>query len=406
MELKGVKRIALIGVTWGLSTFVSSAQGSGFYSSRGIGLPRDYVNARSSGMGGVGLAMIDPLTVNHLNPAALAAVEMVRVSGSYVYEGIDLQEKTAEGFLRYSNANSLGLVVPIKRQLALATTLRPYSIVQSRFGTQGTLGDVGYARSLEARGGLTTGSLSLALGFLKHGLAGLSANFNFGDIRQTWRTDFTVEPPAYLDSEDKIVMDLWGVNVTAGVIVQVTPRWNWGAVFSSPLHLRANTVTTFGYGGQRDEPRKKLNIPYSWGIGTGYQVGPALLLGADVYAQPWRQYEVDGVPASGFADSYRYAFGAEFSPSRKPAASFFKRNAYRFGFYHRSLPFRDDSGHQIAETFVTTGLGLPFNRGLNRLDIGLEWGQRGNLDNNPVEEKVARLTVAVSGGERWFQRRR
>ena len=55
--------------------FGGSVQSQSFYSTRGIGLVRDFVSGQSSGMGGVGIAIADPLSVNDLNPAALVELK-------------------------------------------------------------------------------------------------------------------------------------------------------------------------------------------------------------------------------------------------------------------------------------------------------------------------------------------
>ena len=77
-------------------TNLNSLKAQSFYSSQGIGLVSYFVSGGSTGMGGVGLALTDDLTVSSLNPASLSALPLSTISGNFRHSAADLKHSSKE----------------------------------------------------------------------------------------------------------------------------------------------------------------------------------------------------------------------------------------------------------------------------------------------------------------------
>jgi len=69
-----------------INVFSVYAAAQSIFSSYGIGELRYFIHTRSIGMGGVGLAIVDPITQNHVNPALMADLSNTSVSGGIRFE--------------------------------------------------------------------------------------------------------------------------------------------------------------------------------------------------------------------------------------------------------------------------------------------------------------------------------
>ena len=360
-----------------------------------------FTDSRAAGMGGVSIAVLDNLAINAVNPAALIPVGLTRITGSFVYEGMNSKTSAGNAFSRYANANGFRILFPIGRNASFAAGLNPVSLADFTLSSKGTLAGVDYERTLEGKGGLNVASASLFYSFGWRIRAGLSANLHFGRIEETWKTSFS--RAEYIDSDDRLTTDVRGVGATGGVIVSLTRQWMVGAVYTPGTKLTTEGQALYTFGKQTDPQTSKLKIPFAWGVGTTYTLWNKLLLGADIAGQRWSTFKVDGKIPPGYRDACRFGGGAQFTATREEFQNYFKRVTYRLGSYYGILPYRDSEGNGVTELFLTLGIGLPFHKNLGRVDVAYEIGRRGS-SNNPVEENIQRLHISVTGGEKWFVR--
>jgi hypothetical protein len=100
-------------------------------------------------------------------------------------------------------------------------------------------------------------------------------------------------------------------------------------------------------------------------------------------------------------NSFRTGIGFEAIPS-KGADTFWKRIYYRAGFAYNSTYYKiHDVG--INEFIMSGGVGLPIGPE-SRLNIGVQVGVRGSIDNKLQKDTIFRLSIAISASELWFQK--
>jgi len=161
-------------------TNFNSLKAQSVYSSQGIGLVSYFVSGRGTGMGGVGLALTDDLTVSFLNPASLSALPLTTISGSFRHSVADLKNSSQEASITDTNVSGVQFVIPLKQnRAAVSLGLNPYSSLEVSF-TDGTLTD-GATRleTVSYDGGLNTGFLSLSIRPLNRLYLGATGLFYF-----------------------------------------------------------------------------------------------------------------------------------------------------------------------------------------------------------------------------------
>jgi len=382
-----------------LATTASSFAGS-VYSRRGIGLLRYRDNVRSIGMGGVGLAISDSVAFYFLNPASLSRINLSRVQSDFRYEraSVSLARSTSTGLFSDGSVNSIGLAIPVKNGQVIALGVRPYSASEFQFSQ--TSPDTAYTESLNGAGGVSELYLGYAaqLGAVR---AGVMADFYFGRLNRIWRLNYNSDD--FRNSEDVINRQFTGVGLHLGAQAQLG-RWQLGAAAGLPARLNVKTELNTVTGFNNIEKESKLKLPVWWGAGLGYAPNRHWLIGADYRTQKWGGVKPEELLGDRGVDSYDLSFGIEATPSFDVVAGYFKRMSYRLGGNYRQLPYEEPAGKKVQQLTVNLGFGLPFARGYNRIDLGLEFGKRGSLSDNLIKENIVLIHAAIVGSERWFQR--
>ncbi|MFQ5823620.1 MAG: hypothetical protein ACE5JB_06155 [bacterium] len=382
-----------------ITNFLPPVQAGSFYSSKGIGLVRYFVSGRSVGMGGVGLAIADKMTVSYLNPAGLVVIPITFISGNLLHEATDLKGASQNAFISNTNVSGVQFVIPIKRNRAVISLgLNPYSSIEYSFDSTISQGEKTFIESISADGGVNTGFFSFSFRPIKNFYLGITGLFYFGVLKNSWEVNFISQE--FSNSQDQISQSFTTGNIRIGFIYQITPRWSLGGVFTPSATFNVNKKLTQRFGEFSDFPDSDIEIPLAFGVGTAFYLSKKVLAEVDFYLQKWSNFEGDGF----VNDSKRIGFGVEYSARGSERASYFSRMAFRAGIFYRDLGLEDPAGEKVTELFGTLGLGLPIKWSAGRIDLALEGGRRGSLPSNPFRETIVRITGSITVGERWFYR--
>ena len=374
-----------------------------FYSQRGLGLVKYFVSGQSVGMGGVGLAVSDWLTVNYMNPAALVSLPVAFISGTFAHESLDLSGSGQDGAISNTNVRGFQFHLPIKKErISMAMGLTPYSSIEYSFKASHFLNNDRFTETLSGSGGANIAFFSLAVRPFKKLALGATGLLYFGNLRTIWRVVFD-NNATLINTQQENTQSFTDTNFRLGFQYEIYKGWRIAGVYSPSVTLNADqtiflrNITEFD-----DLPKQTIKLPASYGIGTAFYAGRKLLVGLDYYVENW-----SGIESDGFVnDSQRLGIGFEYSGrGTNINSNWFSRSAFRLGFYYRDLGLEDPVGESVTEVFGTVGLGFPLRWTASRVDLGLEIGKRGSLDSNPIKEKILRFTASVTVGEGWFFRR-
>ena len=381
----------------GLLLFAETVTAGSIFSRRGLGLLRYRDNVRAIGMGGVGIALNDSISFYFLNPASLTRINLTRIQGDFRYERASIDLGVGDnGLFSDGGVNSLGLAIPVKHGQVVAFGVRPYSFSDFQFLREDSTG----TESLSSLGGIS----ELYLGYARQLGAwrvGATADFYFGRLDRIWRLNH--ESSEIRNSEDILNRQVTGLGLHFGAQIQ-PGRWRLGSAVGLPTRLNVTTELNTLPGFTGVIGKSKLKLPFWWSAGLGYAPNRRWLLSADYRTQKWGSVEPAELLGDRGTDSFELSFGGEFIPSIDALSGYFKRVSYRFGGNIQQLPYEEPIGKSVKQMTVNFGLGLPFGRGYNRIDLAVELGKRGSLTDNLVKENIVLVHVGIIGSERWFQR--
>ncbi len=369
-----------------------------YYSSSGIGLVHHFVSARSQGMGGVGLATPELLTVNFMNPASLPGLPLTMLSANFFHSSTEVTTARQSGRVTDTNPFGFQFVVPLAQDVAgIAIGLNSYSTME--FSYEETRGSV--VESVSGKGGVQTAFFSLGIRPIKKLYLGVSVLYFFGTVGNRWTLDFPTGS-RQRDTRSENTFSLSGAGLRFGAIFQITSAWHVGAVWTPSVDVSGKRFVGFENVNEfSDFPEEEASVPASFGLGTSLEIGKKFLVAVDYFTRRWEKVNVLNYTKP----SQRIGVGFEFSAKGGPFSSFLSRTAFRAGAFYRDLGLERPEGKSVKEVAGTVGLGLPIRWHAARLDFGLQFGKRGSSDN-VFQENFISLYGGITLGSKWFQRRK
>jgi hypothetical protein len=105
-----------------------------------------------------------------------------------------------------------------------------------------------------------------------------------------------------------------------------------------------------------------------------------------------------------YADGSAFVLGGFYLPEYGSLTSYYKRVVYRAG-YRSADTGLVVNGTPIRESGITFGVGLPLQQ-FSNVNIGLEFGSRGSLNNALIKENHWAILVGFSLNDIWFIKRK
>ncbi len=400
--------LALVAAVGSLVALPSEARAGSLYSVLGLGQSSLFVSGQANGMGGAGIALADVVAINALNPAAERPFPLTRVSGTFLYEGVQLRTTLASGWHNYAGPAAFRLNVPLGSAWAVTAGFQPVSLRDYSLRAEGAFQhtwyggqkEVTYVQEREGSGGLSALSLDLCRMIGGNVSLGLGGRFIYGTLRDTWRLTFDAEQ--FRPTEDEYSLHARGAAFVAGVLVEPLKNFRVGGFYQTKANLTLERRGESRYVYSDTVGTVESVYPAAFGIGVYSILGKSWTLVADVLVEDWREFRWDDRTDPLAQKAWRVGAGVQFAPPVALLSSFWKKLQLRAGLYREVLPFTAVLGQTLDEKAVTFGLGVPLPEGRGRLDLAVAFGRRGNLQDFPVQETFVRTTVTFIGAEKWF----
>lgn len=378
--------------------------GSRFYI-QGLGTQTYFTQADAFGRGGTMIAVPDFNSINTINPAGLIFRDITQISADFYHETVESKYQTFEGLSRYSNVHGVRLAIPLAvNKFVISIGMKPLMKNDYKAESSGVLSTGNqYTKQIINNGGLGRINLGLATGIKKRIYLGVYLNYNFGKIEENWRVNFVSD--LLKDTSDKIVTRVWAPNFTAGMMVNVTKGLHLGFIYSQPFDLNGNRRVEYVFGETSPKVDIDIKVPSGWGIGVSYVMKQKVQYSIDYFSQQWSNLETGSENLTSYNDNHHIAAGIELLPTTKAFTSFYKKINYRIGFHYAKLGM-ENNNNGVTEYLGTAGMGIPFYGGYGRIDFGIGYGKRGDIDSNNVEESFVQFLLSITGGEKWFVRPR
>lgn len=448
-------------------TFLSVAQpaNNSPYARYGIGNLTGAPNVRSSGLGGMSIALREdsiPFLVNFLNPASYTSLGFTAFDIGIYGNVATISSSTATETVNRGNLSYFAFGFPIVRirdRSQRDTTvwdddmkfrvvkkrnfwggafgLREfssinYAVTDRKIDTTSLYGNVDY--KFQGDGGLNQFFIGIGIEPVKNLSIGLNASYLFGRMNRIQRVEF--EDDNYFNVKSDRFTDVGGFYVDYGLQYALGVKGGqhvltFGSTFAHPMKVRANstllgrtyTLTTFGEDLFRDTivydkiKGGHITTPWKYGFGLSWRKGEKWLFGVEHSQELWSGYKDVYGKNDSLADAWKTSAGVEFKPSvphtNRGFWAYFGKMHYRLGGYYAMTQYRLN-GTQLPEYGITLGFGFPLRRtraGSNTflqsmINVAVEWGQRGTTDRSLLLENYWNFKLGFTLNDRWFIKRK
>ncbi|WP_313101757.1 hypothetical protein [Epilithonimonas sp.] len=402
--------------------------GNSPYGAYGIGDVKYDNTVDISSMGGISTAYIWDFNnnFNFRNPAANTNLELttLKVEGTNEnnYYRSDFNNIKSNKHSTY--LSNISIAFPISRKVKFGMGFQPYSSKTYNILTSGTLDEdaaVTEAHHFHGEGTLNTVQAAVSYQVSPEIGIGLRSNFHFGKLYDIEEVSLT---GAELISGYSNSYRIKSFNFTLGSTYQKKlandKKITVGATYTfgntgSMKNVYTNSTyyyllgETKGYEtiiDQRETTDKKF-LPQEASLGLGYGKDTKWFFGTQVDFKKGENFNFLGQTLS-YQDSYRYSVGGWILPNFNDFRSYFSRVIYRYGAYYEKGNLKIN-GSSINKFAVTAGVTLPFQKSqinrMNSIDLGVELGKRGTLDNNLIRQNFINLRIGINFADKWFAKR-
>lgn len=408
--------------------FLLNAQsiGNSPYAAFGIGDVKYDNTTDISSMGGISTAYIWDFnnSYNFSNPAANKNLELttVKIEGSNENNFFKSNYDNMSVTKHSSYLSNISIALPISNKIKFGMGYQPYSskkytILSSQVLESGTT----QASLYRGSGSLSTVQAALSYQISPEFAMGLRSNFYFGNLYDINELTFSnAELINGYETKNKIKT----FNFTLGTAYQKK--------FEGDRKLTLGATYTFGNTGQMETryinstyyytagetknnesiidqkySKDKNLIPMEFSLGAGYGKDAKWFMGTQFDFRKGETIQFLGKPFEN-QNSYKISAGGWYLPNYNNFRNYFSRVTYRYGAYYEKGNL-SLNGTNINQFAITGGISLPFeNRSASRMsgiDLGLELGKRGTLDNNMVRQNFINLKIGINFADRWFMKK-
>lgn len=406
--------------------------GNSPYAAFGIGDVKYDNTIDLTSMGGISTAYITDFNnkFNFKNPAANANlglksfnIEATNENNFYKSDYQDMKSTKHSTYL-----SNISLAFPISQKVKFGLGYQPYS--SKSYNIQ-VVKDVDastkQANIFKGKGTVSTVQAALSYNISESFALGVRSNFYFGKLYDIEELTYSnTELTSGFETSNKIQ----SFNFTAGTTYQKK--------FENDRKLTLGATYTFGTSGQMETRFKnstyyyagsdehinesiidektsndKNLIPQEASLGIGFGHEGKWFYSTQVDYKKGENIQYLGRPFQ-YEDSYRIAAGGWVLPNYNNFRNYFSRVIYRFGAYYEKgnlniTPLNSTTSTNVNKFALTAGMSLPFsNANINRmngLDVGLEVGKRGTLDNNMINQTFINFKLGLNFADKWFQKR-
>ncbi len=415
--------VALLLMFFVSETALGQASISSPYSRYGVGeLWKNHYSVTLAAMGNVGLAIRSDNYMNIKNPASYTGFDSTSFLFNISALGMYNTLKTTE-ISQSADYGSLGYILfgaPVTKWWRTSFGLIPFSNVGYYVYNEEFVEDVGTVRFIyEGGGGLNQFHLGNGFKITDNLSVGINASYVWGVIdrrRIVTFPDSLSKLSTRIDNYDHISDVMFDIGVQYFIPLKNGMEIGTGVVFKPAVKLnstRQYIAQNFFSGGDDIDiqlpkdtvaynPSQKGTLDFPAGIGGGVSLrkGNHFLVSVDVSWRNWEEYRSYGRSDS-LQNSFSLNIGGEYIPNHNSITSYWHKVRYRVGGRFENT-YLEINNTPIKEFGISFGLGFPFRRSKSMLNFAFEFGNRGTVKNNLVQENFFKFTFGLSIYEKWF----
>ncbi len=413
-------RILIIGMILLIhSSLLAQTRTTSPYSIFGLGEINNTFNVKSLSMGGLSYSIFDNNTINFANPASYAAFD----TRAFIFDAgmlannLSLKTATISEQTSYASLNYLSLGFSVNRWWKTSMGLVPFSNVGYSYGYVENIANIGNVQFYdEGSGGINQIYWGHAIKIDKHLSVGVNLSYYFGAIDKVRAVGF-LDSVNYVSTHISNSVSINDFNLSFGLQYHTNIddiAIDLGAVYASKSSLKAtedefartfvpqignveNFKDTISHIYNGDG---KVIIPKNIGFGITLSEKNKWKIGAEFQKQYWEEYQSFNVNDS-LKNTFRIGLGMEIIPNYNSVNSYFKRVSYRFGIKYEQTPLSLNDT-RINDFGISFGVGLPLRNSRSTVNLGVEYGRRGTVKNNLIQENYFKFMIGITMHQRWF----
>ena len=401
--------------------------GNSPYGAYGIGDVKYDNTVETNAMGGISTAYIWDFnnTFNFRNPAANTNLELttLKVEGTNENNYYKSDFNNINSTKHSTYVSNISIAFPISKKVKFGMNFQPYSAKSYNIGTKSQLNEeASEVRSFRGEGSVNTIQGALSYQITPEFALGVRSNFYFGKLYDIEEVTFV--PVAELISGYSTSYRVRAFNFTLGTTYQkkmandhkltlgatytLGNSGNMRSVYTNSTYYKLTGEEKYyeNIVDQQTTLDKKF-LPQEASLGLGYGKDTKWFVGTQLDYKKGENFNFLGTTQE-YQDSYRYSVGGWWLPNFNNFRSYFSRVIYRYGAYYEKGNLQIN-GTNINRMAVTAGVTLPFQKSvinrMNSVDIGLELGKRGTLENNMIRQNFINLRVGVNFADKWFNKK-
>jgi len=430
-----IKNIIVIILLFTAVVVMGQRTSSSPYSYFGIGDEFTTTTVEQSAMGGIGVAFSHYKYLNFTNPAAYASLRYSTYSLGLLNNDLTVKTENTTQSSVSTTLSYVALAFPIGDTAGFSFGMQPissvgYSLANTTFDANENPTEISI---YEGNGGVNRFYGSFGIKVFKGLSLGIEGDFSFGNVENSITNQIA---DVSLATKYRETTELRGASVKLGAQYEKKLKndliLNAGATvkFGNDLSVVGESLTySITRSGTSEFVRDTLvdqsgnkvididgdfNLPFKAVLGVG--IGQLDKWYAGIEYENQDEISTTGLlgnttGAYRYGNANRISLGGFYLPKINSITSYWNRVTYRAGLrYENTGLLINDSGNnsnftEITDFGISFGLGLPL-KGLSTVNAGFEFGKRGTLENNLIQENYFNFRLSLSLSERWFIKRK
>ena len=429
-----IKRYRLILITLFATLFITNSLFSQFntyspYTRFGLGDLAKHGFGQNMAMGGTGIAMHEDNRINHLNPAAFAALDSTSVYfdfGANTFHNEYMTERSTNSWWNM-NLHHVAFASSMGKYLGISAGIVPYSSIGYNIKQEYDDLATGVAMDTynKGDGGIMNFYVGTSIKLLDRVSLGITMNYLMGRLTRERQVAFPMNSDyadAYSLENFDIREPLFSFGLQYTEVIKDKFFITVGGIYDLKTKVNAdvkyNAVNgfydfdTISMGSQFIDPQYVLEgdttlgaftIPSKKGIGLALGIPNKLTVTGDYYMQDWTGAMSGENYTKTNATSMH--FGAEYTPNAEALRGFHNYMTYRLGGYYSNY-YLQVNDTQLEDYGITFGVGLPIRTVKSSINVAFTLGTRGTTEYNLVKENYGIVTFNVTLHDLWFRKRR
>ncbi|UTW63742.1 hypothetical protein KFE98_06255 [bacterium SCSIO 12741] len=418
------------------------------YSIYGLGDEGSRAFANQRAMGTAQIAHVDSGYVNFRNPATYASLGKPIFSADVNFDFLNVQAPASSQSFNNAYLSNIALAFPIGKRFGFAAGINPYTqmgynIVANQYDS--VIGNYDFVYQgdggiNQAMGGvsavlwdtyLDTARRRVNFGqkkYINHRLSiGANVIYYFGFAQTSRAVTNFIDDPAHLSSKMKNKTNVNGAAFDFGLHYRLQMDslsfLSVAGYYQPSLDISAkNLQVSYSYFPNNDvenirdtvtstEIDGQITFPSSMGGGISLELERRWTINMDYRMTNWSELKLFDTPQN-LKNRTDMAFGLQYVPKHNAERQLLAVIRYRAG-VRFSQTRLEVNNQQLQEYTVSLGLGLPILKSVSRssLNVGIDFGQRGNNLSTGVNEQFTRVYFGVAFSplakqDEWFNPRK